>query len=184
MVGPKSVFLLTGEPRMGKTTMIKKLINEIGLDICGGFYTEEIRNSKDRVGFRCVSITGESVEIANVESPSKTRIGRYGIDVERFEGFAIRILQDALLSKKIVVIDEIGFMQMLSNSFQKLVYEIISDKKIVLGTIPLQGDRIINKIRNLKEVEIVVINEINRDVIIEPMVDELINVLDLLKTEK
>ncbi|MGG3840494.1 hypothetical protein ABEV00_26170 [Paenibacillus thiaminolyticus] len=30
--------------------MIKKLINEIGSDMCGGFYTEEITNSDDRIG--------------------------------------------------------------------------------------------------------------------------------------
>ena len=41
------------------------------------------------------------------------------MDVEAFEDFAVKILEDALSSKKIIVIDEIGFMQMLSSSFQK-----------------------------------------------------------------
>ncbi|MGG3840493.1 nucleoside-triphosphatase [Paenibacillus thiaminolyticus] len=82
-----------------------------------------------------MSVNGESVEIANVESPSKTRIGRYGIDIEKFENFAIKVLQDAVSSKKIIVIDEIGLMQMLSASFQKIVQDIVSDNRIVLGTI-------------------------------------------------
>lgn len=183
MEGSKSVFLLTGKPRMGKTTLIKKIISKIGLDNCGGFYTEEIRNSKDRIGFRCVSISGESVEFANVESPSKTRIGRYGIDVEKFEKFAIRTLQNELISKKIIVIDEIGFMQMLSNSFEILVQNIIADKKIVLGTIPLEGDLVINNIRNLSEVKIVEINETNREIIINSLVEEIISVIDLTKVK-
>jgi nucleoside-triphosphatase THEP1 len=180
MVGSKSVILLTGKPRIGKTTIIKKIINEIGLDIFGGFYTEEVRDSKDRVGFKCVSISGEHVEIANVNSTSKTRIGRYGINVAKFEGFAIRILKEAIISKKIIVIDEIGFMQMLSKSFNNLVSEVISDKRIVLGTIPLEGDQVINNIRNLSEVKIVEISESNRDVIIEPIVKEIINVIELV----
>ena len=174
----KSVYLLTGKPRMGKTTMIKKLINEIGLDHCGGFYTEEITKLNDRVGFRCVSINGESVEIANVESPSKTRIGRYGIDIEKFEKFAIKILQEALRSKKIIVIDEIGFMQMLSHSFQKVVQEIVSGNKIVLGTIPLDSHPEIDKIKYLKEVKIISINEFNRGMISEFLIKDIMEVLD------
>ncbi|WP_051004444.1 nucleoside-triphosphatase [Paenibacillus sp. OSY-SE] len=158
--------------------MIKKLINDIGLDICGGFYTEEITNSSNRIGFRCVSINGESVEIANVESPSKTRIGRYGIDVEKFENFAIKILQDALCSKKIIVIDEIGFMQMLSTTFQKKVQEIVSDNIIVIGTIPLDSHPEIDKIKYLKEVKIISLNEFNRDVISKFMVKDILKVLD------
>jgi nucleoside-triphosphatase THEP1/ADP-ribose pyrophosphatase YjhB (NUDIX family) len=177
----KSVFLLTGSPRMGKTTLIKKLINEIGSDICGGFYTEEITNSNERVGFRCVSINGESVEIASVESPSKTRIGRYGIDIERFEKFAIKILQEALITKKIIVIDEIGFMQMLSSTFQKIVQEIVSNKNIVLGTIPLDSHPEIDQIKYLNEVEIISINEFNRDMISEFLVKDILKSINSKK---
>lgn len=174
----KNVFLLTGNPRMGKTTMIKKLINEIGADICGGFYTEEITSSNDRIGFRCVSINGESVEIANVESPSKTRIGRYGIDIEKFEDFAIKVLQDSLSSKKIIVIDEIGFMQMQSTTFQKIVQDIVSDDHIVLGTIPLDSHSEIDKIKFLKKVKIINVNEFNRDGISEFLVKDILKALD------
>lgn len=173
-----SAFLLTGKPRMGKTTMIKKLINGIGLENCGGFYTEEITNLNDRIGFRCVSITGESVEIANVESTSKTRVGRYGINVEQFEEFAVRILQNDLHSKKILVIDEIGFMQMLSKPFQKIVQQIITDEKLVIGTIPLDSHPEIDKIKCLKEVKITSLNELNRDRILEPLKKDILKALD------
>nr|WP_279538075.1 nucleoside-triphosphatase [Paenibacillus turpanensis] len=174
----KKVFLLTGKPRMGKTTMIKKLINEIGSEMCGGFYTEEITNSNDRIGFRCVSVNGESVEIANVESPSKTRIGRYGVDIEAFENFAINILQDALSSKKIIVIDEIGFMQMLSTSFQKIIQDIISDNNIVLGTVPLDSHPEIDKIKYLKKVKIIGVNDFNRNAIPEYLVNDIMETLN------
>ncbi|WP_246029173.1 nucleoside-triphosphatase [Paenibacillus humicus] len=55
------IFLLTGRPRTGKTTVIKNLFDELGSELCGGFYTEEITSSNDRIGFRCMSIDGESV---------------------------------------------------------------------------------------------------------------------------
>ncbi|MBO0995568.1 nucleoside-triphosphatase [Bacillus sp. SD088] len=175
----RNIFLLTGKPRMGKTTMIKKLINEIGIDICGGFYTEEITNSYDRIGFQCVSINGGSVEIANVESPSKTRIGRYGMDIEAFESFAIKVLQDALSSKKIIVIDEIGFMQLLSTSFQKMILDIVSNNHIVLGTVPLDSHAEIDKIKYLKKAKIINLNETNRDNISEFLVKDILKAIDL-----
>ncbi|VTR42010.1 Nucleoside-triphosphatase THEP1 [Actinobacillus pleuropneumoniae] len=96
----KTAFLVTGKPRMGKTTMIKKLIHHLGSDLCGGFYTEEITNAGDRIGFRCVAVDGESVEIANVESPSHIRVGRYGVDVEKFEDFAIHKLREPYPPRK------------------------------------------------------------------------------------
>ncbi|PJN56473.1 Nucleoside-triphosphatase THEP1 [Paenibacillus sp. GM2FR] len=174
----KTAFLLTGEPRMGKTTMIKELVHHLGPDLCGGFYTEEITNSSDRIGFKCVSVSGESVEIAHVDSPSSTRIGRYGMDVEAFEDFAVNILEDALSSKKIIVIDEMGFMQMLSASFQKIVQEIISDHRIVLGTIPVESHPEIDKIKYQKEVSIISLNEFNRDTISKTLLKDILQALE------
>ena len=176
----RNIFLLTGQPRMGKTTMIKKLINEIGADICGGFYTEEITNSNDRIGFRCISINGDSVEIANVDSPSKTRIGRYGMDIEAFENFAIKVLQDALSSKKLIVIDEIGFMQMLSTAFRKIILDVVSDNHIVLGTVPLDSHAEIDRIKHLQEVKIINLNELNRNTVSGPLVKDILKAIDSL----
>ena len=39
------MILLTALPRTGKSTAIKKIVNMLGKDNCGGFYTEEIRKS-------------------------------------------------------------------------------------------------------------------------------------------
>jgi Predicted nucleotide kinase len=175
----KKVFLLTGKPRTGKSTLIKKLINELGSETCGGFYTEEITNSiNERIGFRCVSVDGESVEIAHVESPSETRIGRYGINNEEFEKFALRFLQEAMTVKKIIVIDEIGFIQMLSASFHRKVQEIINDNRIVLGTVPLDSHPEIDKIKLIKGVQLESINESTRDMIIEFLVKDMLKAID------
>lgn len=175
----KRSFLLTGKPRTGKSTLIKKLILEMGPEVCGGFYTEEIFDTNnERAGFRCVSIEGEGVEIAHVESSSGARIGRYGIDIEQFEKFAVRVLQEAMDSKRIIVVDEIGFMQMLSSSFQRKVHKMMSENRIVVGTVPLDSHPEIDKIKYSKEVKLVRINESNRDVIAELLVKDILKALD------
>ena len=54
---PLSVFhmniLITGKPGIGKTTLIRKLIDSISLSK-GGFYTEEIRYEPSTCPFHCV----------------------------------------------------------------------------------------------------------------------------------
>ncbi len=54
----QTVLLLTGVPGIGKTTVIKCLAARLtGLPIAG-FYTEEIREGKSRVGFRLIGLHG------------------------------------------------------------------------------------------------------------------------------
>ncbi len=176
---PNKIFLLTGKPRMGKTTMIKKIINEIGPDRCGGFYTEEIRDTSNRIGFKCVSLDGESQEIANVYSNSSIRIGRYGMDISSFENVALKSVRDSLKSKKITVIDEVGFMQMLSVPFQQMIYSVVSENNhVVVGTIPLDSHPEIDRIKRLPGINIIVLNEDNRDFITEAVVEDILKVVN------
>jgi nucleoside-triphosphatase len=107
----ENIFLLTGKPGTGKTTALKKIIHKIGVDRCGGFYTEEIRNDFNRVGFKCVSLDGNELKIADVNFQSPIRIGRYGININNFEKIGIDSIIDSLQKKKATVIDEIGPMQ-------------------------------------------------------------------------
>lgn len=81
-------------------------------------------------------------------------------------------------SKKIIVIDEIGLMQMLSASFQKIVQDIVSDNRIVLGTISSDSYPEIDKFKYVKEVKIIGLNELNRDAITEFLAREILKALD------
>jgi nucleoside-triphosphatase len=171
-------FLLTGKARMGKTTSIKNIINRVGYDNFGGFYTEEVRDTANRVGFNCVSLSGESQQIADVNSTSSVRVGRYGVEVQSFEKFALPEIRQSLYTKRVTVVDEIGFMQMLSLSFQKLIEDIIlSGEHIILGTICLHTHPWIDKIKQLPGLKIYGINEDNRDRITEVVACEIVNII-------
>ncbi len=105
-------YLLTGEPQTGKTRAIKKIIEAIGIEHCGGFYTEEIRVQETRVGFRLVSLDGQHGILAHVHSESPLRVGRYGVNLDCLESIGVPALCRAKLTKHLIVLDEIGLMQL------------------------------------------------------------------------
>jgi nucleoside-triphosphatase len=163
---------------MGKTTAIKKIVEQIGADQCGGFYTEEIKDPMNRIGFSCVTLTGEIQEIASIYSKSPIRIGRYGVDIENFERIALPAIQESMDSKKVTIIDEIGFMQMGSVPFQHMIYKLVSNAdNLVVGTVPIHSHPEIDKIKKLPGVTLYSLNEENRFSLPEFVVCDLMKVL-------
>jgi len=52
-------LLLTGNPGVGKTTLIRALTERLEEVTCAGFYTEEKRQRGQRVGFRVITLDGQ-----------------------------------------------------------------------------------------------------------------------------
>lgn len=166
-------ILLSGEPRVGKTTALKKIIQQIGECNCIGFYTEEIRDEFDRVGFDCVSIDGRRKRIADVNLHSDIRMGRYGIDIETFEDFALQILNNSSTSSKIIIIDEIGTIQLLSAKFKQEINNMLTGPNCVLGTIFYNKHPDIDEIKRIPGVQIYTLTNDNRNTIIEQIFCEI-----------
>ena len=90
------MILLTALPRTGKSTAIKKIVNMLGRKKCGGFYTEEIREKGERVGFRIVTLSGETGILAHVNIESEYKISRYGVNLNEFENLCLNELKQAI----------------------------------------------------------------------------------------
>ena len=112
----KPKVLLTGRPGCGKTTLIKRVVNELELS-AGGFYTEEIRQSGQRVGFKIITLDGEEAALAHVDFNTKQRVGKYGIDLRALESIGTEAICIAVQARQLVVIDEIGPMEIRSRIF-------------------------------------------------------------------
>ncbi|HLE08920.1 MAG TPA: nucleoside-triphosphatase, partial [Thermodesulfobacteriota bacterium] len=60
---PKKNILLTGRPRVGKSTLIRKVVErlkEFGYKNIGGFYTLEVRKEGERAGFSINTLNGKT----------------------------------------------------------------------------------------------------------------------------
>ena len=162
-------ILLTGKPGIGKTTVIKKVLQMLG-DKAIGFYTEDYRDPKThrRKGFKVITYNGKEGILADVDFESDYRVGKYGVDVKQFEKLAIPILEKALKEKdKIVVIDEIGKMEFFSEKFKNLIKQIMEDPEIkVIATISKKDFHpLIKEIKNLPDVELIEVTWENRDIL-------------------
>ena len=170
--------LITGEPGSGKTTAIKKIVEKLG-DRAIGFWTEEVRDpkTKKRTGFRIVTTDGKKKIFASKIFTSKKLVGSYGVNVNYFEEIAIPTLLKAIQEarkdrKKVIVIDEIGKMELFSKKFRDLIRDIFYDDRLnVVATIPVRDvHKVVSEIRRLPGVVHIHLDKSNRDFIPEEVV--------------
>jgi len=156
----KQVYLLTGRPGTGKTRLIKEAIAGIS-GKAGGFYTEEIRSGGVRQGFKLVTLDGQSAVLAHVKMHSPHRVSKYGVDIDSLDRVGVAALRQAARQCDLVVVDEIGKMELFSASFKKAILEIICSEKRVLGTIMLNSHPWANAIKRRPQVDLVPVTGAN-----------------------
>jgi len=162
--------LLTGRPGTGKTILVKEVLDSTSIK-CGGFYTEEIRTGSSRQGFRIVTLDGQSAILAHVDSPSPHRVGKYGVYINNFNRVGVTALRQATQGNSLIVIDEIGKMELLSEEFQQAVTQAMSSNIKILGTIMSGYHPFAVKIKNLPGVKTLQVTENNhRQVLAEILI--------------
>lgn len=166
------IILLTGRPGSGKTTVIKKVLSRIPR-LAGGFFTQEIRERGRRVGFEIHTLDGDKAVMAHVDKRDTERVGKYGVDLAVIDSIAMGSLQKAKSDRALIVIDEIGPMELLSDKFREEVLVIFKGEFDVLGTIAKRKNEFINRIRRLPNVSVMEIFPGNREEIVEQVVSRL-----------
>jgi len=156
----KQVYLLTGRPGAGKTSLIRQVLAGIK-GKSGGFYTEEIRSRGIRQGFRLVTLDGQSAILAHVDIHSPYRVSKYGVDIDSLDRVGVSALHQAAKECDLIVIDEIGKMELFSDNFRKTVLEIIGSGRRVLGTIMLNPNPWADEIKSQSRVKLITVTRDN-----------------------
>lgn len=162
------VYLLTGRPGTGKTSLIKQAIAKTGSK-AGGFYTEEIRVQGVRQGFRMVTLDGQITILAHVNIGSPYRVSKYGVDIDGLERVGVEALQRAAKQCDLVVIDEIGKMELFSVNFREAVLQMIDGGKRILGTIMLSPDQWADTIKLKPQVHLITVTRANHSQVLNEL---------------
>ena len=168
----KKNLLITGLPGIGKTTLIKKLSEELKHLHPAGFYTEEIREEGVRKGFELISLDGKRGLLSHKDIKSPYRVGPYKVDIKSFENFLDSIPFFSPLNH-LIIIDEIGKMECLSDRFKNLLKKIFSSGKLVIATIALKGGGLIAEIKEGEDVKLFELTHRNREALLSEILKEI-----------
>jgi len=173
MTSPRKHILITGLPGVGKTTLIKKVSEQLRDLHSVGFYTAEIRERGVREGFELVSFDGRRGVLSHTDIEGPQRVGKYGVDIKGFEDFldSISFLNPSI---NLIIIDEIGKMECLSHKFRLLIKKILDSEKRLIATIALKGSGVIEEIKKRDDIRLIEITHSNR----ESLVSEVLKILN------
>jgi nucleoside-triphosphatase len=169
---------VTGSPGIGKSTVVakaaRKLANQPGFKI-GGIQTDEIRKGGQRIGFSIRDLaTGKTGTLSHVKG-SGPRLGKYRVNLEDLERIGASAIRNALACD-LVVIDEIGPMELISEFFVSVVEEVLESDKPVLAVLHHSSRHpLAQRIR--KEFEVLTVDMKNRDKLPEKIFNSFVSQL-------
>jgi len=165
---------ITGKPRIGKSTIIKAVISRLkaeGISV-GGMLTADIREGGIRVGFSLEDInTGEKGILAHTHTHihqkgqgPKVKVGKYIVNLADLDSIGANSIKNALTQPDpiIIIVDEIGPMELKSKKFIETVEEALESTKSMLVSVHQRSEHELVK-RVKKKFEIFEVTEENRD---------------------
>jgi nucleoside-triphosphatase len=145
------IWLISGPPGVGKSTVVSKIVLRLksaGV-IVGGCTTSEKKSGGARVGFEVKDLTtGRTGQLASVESKFGPRVGKYRVNLTDLARVGAAGLESAAASSEIVVIDEVGPMELVSPEFRRAVQRCIASGKPILAVVHERlEDDLLNELR-------------------------------------
>ena len=172
---------ITGMPGVGKTSTLRKIVKSLEDHgyVVQGMITEPVLKKKKRVGFYVQDWeTGEKAVFAHADFEHRESVGKYGVDIEALEKVGIPAIENAINDDEIniIVIDEIGKMEMLSEKFCEMVVEALDSDKPILVTLHKKSRTpLLQDVRRRDDIRILEVTPVNRNLLpykIEKIMEE------------
>lgn len=170
---------LTGKPRIGKSTVIKAVITRLKAERIpvGGMLTADIQQNGLRVGFSVEDInTGERGIMAHVLLHQKgPKIGKYVVNLSELDTIGANSIRTAVAQPDpiVIIVDEIGPMELKSKKFISAVEEAMESNKPMLVSVHLRSQHeLVKRVR--REFDMIVVTEENRDAMADSLANKLL----------
>lgn len=159
---------ITGKPRIGKSTIIKDVIRRLKAEgiAVAGMLTSDIHERGQRIGFSIEDISsGAKGMLAHTRLyRSGPRVGKYTVNLTDLDCIGAQAITEAVTSSepRILIIDEIGPMELKSKRFIEAVENALtSDKHLIVTVHQRSTHELVERIN--RTFEILDVTEENRD---------------------
>jgi nucleoside-triphosphatase len=168
---------ITGLPNVGKTATLAAICQKLERDefVVGGMITRAYRpgDGSVRVGFYVEDWqTGEKDVFASKEFNTKykaeTDDGNYFVDVDVLDRIGVKAVTNAVRDEgtDIIIIDEVGKMEMHSEAFNKAVKEALDCPKPVIMTLHKKSrNPLLQDLRRRDDVRILEVTPVNKNLL-------------------
>lgn len=180
----KRLIFVTGQPGIGKTSVLLRSVNGLknrGYEI-GGMISRDVREGGVRVGFEIMDFsTGQRGWLAHINQPTGPKISKYRVNLTDLDAIGVSSILDAVRNADVIIVDEIGPMELFSSAFRDAVVEAVESNKPVLGTIHFGlRNPLVNSIRKREDAEIFEVTYENRETLHNLIIDKVVQSLQKL----
>lgn len=155
----KNLFIV-GVAGIGKTRLIRDVtVNR--KEVIGGFYTEPIMLGRIRRGVRMFTFDGQERMLAQKGLKSNLSLGKFGLDLNALENVGVPALKLGMMTKQLMVIDEMGMLEVHSERFKATLQEVLHSDKPVLGTIRPDAKPYLETLKKLPDTQVIVLTRSN-----------------------
>lgn len=161
---------ITGLPGSGKTYALLRVVDMLRSEeeiSIGGMVDEPIQKDRKKVGFTVRNLlTGQQQVFASTEIESKIMVGKIGVDLAKLEEVGVQAIRDAMEQCDVIVIDEVGKMEVESEAFVNIVKESLEvDKPMIITLHKKSRNPLLQDIRRRDDVRILEVTPTNRNLL-------------------
>ena len=160
---------ITGLPGSGKTYALLRVIEMLKGEelLIGGMVDEPIEEGRKKTGFTVRNLlTDEKAVFASTDIESKVVVGKLGVDLSKLEEVGVKALKEAIEKCDIIVIDEVGKMEVESEAFVEAVKETLdADKPMIITLHKKSRNPLLQDIRRRDDVRILEVTPTNRNIL-------------------
>ncbi len=121
---------MTGSPGVGKSTLVQRAIKAANVRV-GGVLARDKRIKDRRVGFELLDLGSGQTGMLADESGNGPQLGKYRVRTKDLDQIGARAVEDALKAD-LIVVDEVGPMELSSRSFVGAVEKAVASDKSML----------------------------------------------------